>query len=248
MTLSLVTGMILVMLNRLFLTKLERKANTKLFQPPFPNLLTTWRKEYQKNFFVVAKFKSSDELCEKAQALGKELYCPITTVRSSKNSYIVLQCRHGGTYRKANKVKADAEREESSESMCCIENYKRNGVAESSDWLDSFFIDTIESGRHYQSGRKRCPLHIYASLGRDTERPWEVRQVTLKHNHALSSDLLTYSVFRKLLPEDFEVACSMMKKGETPKSVLKVRWASLCYIFFIQLCSFRWCCIWEMNI
>ena len=91
------------------------------------------KEEFGKVFFVGAKFRSSDEVRDKAQALGKEFNCPIATARSSKNSYIVLQCRHGGTYRKAKKVEADAEREESSESMCCIENYKRNGLAESSD-------------------------------------------------------------------------------------------------------------------
>ena len=91
------------------------------------------KEEFGKIFFVGAKFRSLDELRDKAQALGKEFNCPINTARSSKNSYIILQCRPGGTYRKAKKVEADAEREESSQSMCCIENYTRNGLAELSE-------------------------------------------------------------------------------------------------------------------
>ena len=65
-------------------------------------------------------------------------------------------------------------------------------------------------------------MRIYASKVRDVENPWEVRQVTIEHNHALNNDLSTYAVYRKLAPEDFEFACSMMRKGETPSVVLKV--------------------------
>ena len=59
-----------------------------------------------KIFYVGAKFSSMEELRGKAQALGSQFNCPITTGKSSKNSYIILQCKHGGNYRKARKVEA----------------------------------------------------------------------------------------------------------------------------------------------
>ena len=83
--------------------------------------------------------------------------------------------------------------------------------------------------RHYKSSRIQCPLRIYASIGRDYERRWEVRQVNLEHNHDLSNDLTTYAKFRKLAPKDFHFACTMMRSGETPSAVLKV---SRIYLYY----------------
>lgn len=73
-----------------------------------------------------------------------------------------------------------------------------------------------------KTGRRECPFRIYASVSRNPVNPWKIRQVELEHNHAISSNTSTYAQFRKLSPEDFEFVCSLLKKGETPRTVLKV--------------------------
>ncbi|KAI9469998.1 MAG: hypothetical protein EXX96DRAFT_623579 [Benjaminiella poitrasii] len=50
----------------------------------------------------------------------------------------------------------------------------------------------------------------------------KVTQTAWVHkDHALSNDARTYSVCRKLDPEDFELDCAMMKKGNLPSGTLK---------------------------
>ncbi|CAO0802838.1 unnamed protein product [Mucor circinelloides] len=160
------------------------------------------KEELGKVFYVGAKFKTMEDLREKAQSLGKQFNCPITTARSSKNQFLVLQCRHGGEYRKARKGQQE-------------EQQQKNEKEDEKDKNE-------KGARRYKTGRKQCPLRIYASVGRDDQNPWEVRQVVLNHNHSLSNDMSTYAGFRKLAPVDFELACSMLKKGETVNIALTV--------------------------
>lgn len=61
------------------------------------------QEELGKAFFVGAKFKSMEELREKAQELGSQFNCPITTSKSSTSRYVIMQCRHGSVRRKARK-------------------------------------------------------------------------------------------------------------------------------------------------
>lgn len=63
-----------------------------------------FQQELSSVFFVGAEFKSMDDLRDKAQAIGKQFNCPISTTKSTKNASIILQCRHGGKYRQAKKV------------------------------------------------------------------------------------------------------------------------------------------------
>ncbi|KAG1080756.1 hypothetical protein G6F42_023223 [Rhizopus arrhizus] len=54
-------------------------------------------------------------LHEKAQSLDKQFNYAITTARSSKNQFLILQCRHGGEYRKARKGQKEEQQQKKDE-------------------------------------------------------------------------------------------------------------------------------------
>lgn len=54
-------------------------------------------------FYVGAKFKTMEDLREKAKELGKQFNCPIETGKSSRGRHITMQWRHSGVFREARK-------------------------------------------------------------------------------------------------------------------------------------------------
>lgn len=75
-------------------------------------------------------------------------------------------------------------------------------------------------------------MRIYASVSRDPTHPWMVRKVEISHNHVLSANDNTYASFKKLEPSDFELVCSLLRKGETSSVVLKVSFSFFSFLFF----------------
>jgi len=73
------------------------------------------KEELGRAFYVGTKFKVIEILRQKAQSLGKQFNCPITTARSSKNQFLILQCRHGGEYRKARKGQKEEQQQKKDE-------------------------------------------------------------------------------------------------------------------------------------
>lgn len=63
-----------------------------------------FEEEMGRVFYVGAKFNNMDDLRDTAKKLGKKFNCPIETGKSAASSFITLQCKHSGTYRKAKKV------------------------------------------------------------------------------------------------------------------------------------------------
>lgn len=181
-------------------------------------------------FYKGAGFKSMQALRSKAQDIGRKFNCPITTARSTTNSFIILQCKHSGEYRKAKKVDVE---EECTSNKSTISVYEKNKTNASSITILAKKNGNTEAGedteetktskqKSTKTGKRGCPLRIYASVCRDAENPWMVRDVVLKHNHALSENGSTYAQFRKLDPAVFEFVRTMLRKGETASSVLKV--------------------------
>ncbi|KAG1092223.1 hypothetical protein G6F42_019254 [Rhizopus arrhizus] len=142
------------------------------------------KEELGKTFYYVgAKFKMIGDLCEKkAQSLDKQFNCPVTTARSSKNQFLVLQCKHGGNYRKARKGHQEQQqpKDEKEDEEDKIKNRSHATYTKSRDLSSS---DEKGSRRH-KTGRKQCSLRIYASVGRDAQNPWEVRQVFFSRSQA----------------------------------------------------------------
>ncbi|EPB80954.1 hypothetical protein HMPREF1544_12354, partial [Mucor circinelloides 1006PhL] len=73
------------------------------------------KEELGKPFYVGANFKTMEVLHEKAQSLDKQFNYAITTARSSKNQFLILQCRHGGEYRKARKGQKEEQQQKKDE-------------------------------------------------------------------------------------------------------------------------------------